>query len=162
MPGNSFPFAVRVGCQNDFAGFLGLVDYVGDNDFLLRNYLIVRNETAFDIDGVLADFAPVPYQALPYRSILVASNNDPYCPVRTAGAYARAWGSEFVRLQDAGQTDWDDGQPIANILRGQTVTSAALPSHQNCACPLARRSSMASMGQNAGLLACASRARHAA
>jgi len=47
----------------------------------------------------LADFAPVPYQRLPYRSTLVASSNDPYCPVRLAGAYARAWGSDFVRLE---------------------------------------------------------------
>ena len=29
----------------------------------------------------LADFAPVPYQLLPYRSVLVASSNDPYCPI---------------------------------------------------------------------------------
>lgn len=59
--------------------------------------------------GVLADFAPVPYQALPYRSIIVASSNDPYCPVRTAGAYARAWGSEFVRLQNAGHINLEAG-----------------------------------------------------
>lgn len=59
--------------------------------------------------SVLADFAPVPYQPLPYRSILVASNNDPYCPVRTAGAYARAWGSEFVRLQNAGHINLESG-----------------------------------------------------
>ena len=52
--------------------------------------------------GVLADFAPVPYQPLPYRSIVVASSNDPFCPVRTAGAFARSWGSELVRLQNAG------------------------------------------------------------
>ena len=50
----------------------------------------------------LADFAPVPHQRLPFRSTLVASSNDPYCPVRLAGAYARAWGSEFVRLENAG------------------------------------------------------------
>ena len=42
--------------------------------------------------GILADFAPVPYLALPYRSIIVASSNDPYCPVRTAGAYVLAPG----------------------------------------------------------------------
>ena len=59
--------------------------------------------------GVLADFAPVPYQTLPYRSIVVASGNDPYCPVRTAGAYARAWGREFVRLQNAGHTNIESG-----------------------------------------------------
>lgn len=59
--------------------------------------------------GVLADFAPVPYQALPYRSIIVASSNDPYCPVRTSGAYARAWGSAFVRLQNAGHINIESG-----------------------------------------------------
>ena len=59
--------------------------------------------------GILADFAPVPYQRLPCRSVLVASSNDPFCPVRTAGAYARAWGSEFVRLQDAGHINVEAG-----------------------------------------------------
>lgn len=59
--------------------------------------------------AVLSDFAPVPYAPLPYRSILVASSNDPYCPVRLAGAYARAWGSEFVRLQNAGHINVESG-----------------------------------------------------
>jgi uncharacterized protein len=59
--------------------------------------------------AVLSDFAPAPYQKLPYRSVLVASSNDPYCPVRLAGAYARAWGSEFVRLQDAGHINIESG-----------------------------------------------------
>ncbi|MDA8451789.1 alpha/beta hydrolase [Acidovorax sp. NCPPB 3859] len=59
--------------------------------------------------AVLSDFAPVPYAPLPYRSILVASSNDPYCPIRLAGAYARAWGSEFVRLQQAGHINVDSG-----------------------------------------------------
>lgn len=57
----------------------------------------------------LADFSPVPYQTLPYRSVLVASTNDPYCPVRLAGAYARAWGSEFVRLPNAGHINIESG-----------------------------------------------------
>ena len=30
--------------------------------------------------AVLSDFAPAPSTALPYRSIVVASSNDPYCP----------------------------------------------------------------------------------
>jgi len=40
---------------------------------------------------------------------VVASSNDPYCPVRTAGAYARSWGSEFVRLPNAGHINIDSG-----------------------------------------------------
>lgn len=59
--------------------------------------------------GVLADFAPVPYQPLSYRSVVVASSNDPYCPIRTAGAYARSWGSELVRLQNAGHINAESG-----------------------------------------------------
>ena len=59
--------------------------------------------------GVLADFAPVPFDKLPYPSLVVASSDDPYCPVRTAGAYARAWGSDFVRLQSAGHINVESG-----------------------------------------------------
>ncbi|KQR55395.1 alpha/beta hydrolase [Acidovorax sp. Leaf160] len=83
--------------------------------------------------AVLSDFAPVPYAALPYRSILVASSNDPYCPVRLAGAYARAWGSEFVRLQNAGHInvesghgDWPLGWALLQSLAGEAQDAALL------------------------------------
>lgn len=59
--------------------------------------------------GQLADFAPVPYQALPYHSMVVASDNDPFCPVRLATAYARAWGSDLVKLVSAGHINVDSG-----------------------------------------------------
>ena len=80
--------------------------------------------------GVLADFAPVPYQPLPFRSVLVASDNDPYCPVRLAGAYARAWGSDFVRLPHAGHIniesghgDWPLGLALLRSLVPATVAA---------------------------------------
>ena len=79
--------------------------------------------------AVLSDFAPVPYAALPYRSILVASSNDPYCLIRLAGAYARAWGSEFVRLQNAGHINVDSGHgewPLGWALL-QSLTEVELP-----------------------------------
>ena len=79
--------------------------------------------------AVLSDFAPVPYAALPYRSILVASSNDPYCPILLAGAYARAWGSEFVRLQNAGHINVDSGHgewPLGRALL-QSLTEVELP-----------------------------------
>lgn len=90
--------------------------------------------------GVLADFAPAPCQPLPYRSVLVASSNDPYCPIRTAGAYARAWGSEFVRLQNAGHINteagfgaWPLGLALLQSLAGNNspdsfIASSSLPS----------------------------------
>ena len=79
--------------------------------------------------AVLSDFAPVPYAALPYRSILVARSNDPYCPIRLAGAYARAWGSEFVRLQNAGHINVDSGHgewPLGRALL-QSLTEVEWP-----------------------------------
>ena len=51
----------------------------------------------------------MPARKLPYRSVMVASSNDPYCPVRLAGAYARAWGSEFVRIQNRGRINIESG-----------------------------------------------------
>lgn len=41
--------------------------------------------------------------------LILLAPADPYCPVRTAGAYARAWGSQFVRLQDAGHINIEAG-----------------------------------------------------
>jgi predicted alpha/beta hydrolase family esterase len=79
--------------------------------------------------AVLSSFAPVPSAALPYRSVLVASSNDPFCPVRLAGAYARAWGSEFVRMQNAGHINIDSGHgewPLGLALL-QSLTDEAAP-----------------------------------
>ncbi|MEJ8809542.1 alpha/beta hydrolase [Variovorax ureilyticus] len=79
--------------------------------------------------AVLSDFAPVPYAKLPYRSIVVASSNDPYCPVRLAGAYARAWGSEFVRMQNAGHINIESGHgdwPLGLALL-QSLTDEPFP-----------------------------------
>ncbi len=81
--------------------------------------------------AVLNDFAPVPYAPLAYRSILVASSNDPFCPIRLAGAYARAWGSEFVRIQGAGHInvesghgEWPLGLALLQSLAGDAASSS--------------------------------------
>lgn len=58
--------------------------------------------------AILSDFAPLPCQKLSYRSVLVGSN-DRYCPVRLAGAYARAWGSEFVQVPHGGHINVESG-----------------------------------------------------
>lgn len=84
--------------------------------------------------GVLVDFAPVPYQPLLFPSIVVASSNDPFCPVRLAGAYARAWGSEFVRLNAAGHINvasghgnWPLGWALLHALGESGTGCSGLP-----------------------------------
>ena len=97
----------------------------------------------------LVDFAPVPYHKLPYRSVVVASSNDPYCPVRTAGAYARSWGSEFVRLQNAGHIniesgfgDWPLGLALLQSLVGEPLALQASAQ----AAPVSSSSSVSALG----------------
>ncbi|MDP3828910.1 MAG: alpha/beta hydrolase, partial [Polaromonas sp.] len=85
--------------------------------------------------SILRDFAPVPARKLPYRSVMVASSNDPYCPVRLAGAYARAWGSEFVRIQggghiniESGHGEWPLGAALLQSLAGDVDVASRLHS----------------------------------
>ncbi len=92
--------------------------------------------------AVLNDFAPTPSQALPYRSIVVASRDDPYCSIRLAGAYARGWGSEFVSLQNAGHIniasghgEWPLGLALLHALV-EEVTAAPLAAAYSCAAPV--------------------------
>lgn len=87
--------------------------------------------------GALVDFAPVPNRVLPYRSIVVASTNDPYCPARRAAAYAKAWGSEFVRVPNAGHINIESGHGewplglalLQSLLIDAQDTPAALASY---------------------------------
>ena len=41
--------------------------------------------------AVSSDFAPVPCERLPYRHVVIAGSNAPFCRPRLAAAYARAW-----------------------------------------------------------------------
>lgn len=84
--------------------------------------------------GILQDFAPVPYARLPYRSIVVAGDNDPFCPARLTAAYARAWGSDYVRLTDAGHINVESGHgpwPLGLALLSSLIDQAAPPSFSN-------------------------------
>ena len=61
------------------------------------------------VPGYNLDFNPIPMVALPFPSLLVASQNDPYCEINRAASFADAWGSEFVDAGDAGHINVDSG-----------------------------------------------------
>jgi hypothetical protein len=46
----------------------------------------------------LYSFAPIPSARLPFRSLLIASENDPYASIDAAAGFARKWGSEFINV----------------------------------------------------------------
>ncbi|HUF07637.1 MAG TPA: alpha/beta hydrolase [Candidatus Binatia bacterium] len=54
------------------------------------------------LPGAIRGFAPMPSARLPFRSVLVASRNDPWMRGERAVAMAEAWGSVLV---DAGEVE---------------------------------------------------------
>jgi predicted alpha/beta hydrolase family esterase len=73
-------------------------------------------------DG-LRGFAPMPCTALPFRSVVVASTDDPYMSVARARAFADDWGAEFIEAGalghinvDAGFGPWPDGERMLRRL----------------------------------------------
>ena len=55
------------------------------------------------------NFGPVPLVTLPFRSIVVASTDDPFVTPARAAAFARAWGSRLVTVERAGHLNADAG-----------------------------------------------------
>lgn len=57
----------------------------------------------------LASFIPVPPGKLPFPSVLVASENDPYVTAEAAASMADGWGSQLVSAGVAGHINVDSG-----------------------------------------------------
>lgn len=90
----------------------------------------------FPLDERLSQFAPTPTEQLPFRSILVASRNDPYMGIHTARRLARTWGSAFADAGEVGHInaesklgDWPFGQVLLGQLLGSR-NDVAKPNRQ--------------------------------
>jgi uncharacterized protein len=69
------------------------------------------------------NFSPVPLGRLPFPSIVVASDDDPFVSPERVAAFARAWGSRLVTLPgaghinaDAGFGPWPEGRRLLSML----------------------------------------------
>ncbi len=60
-----------------------------------------------ELGGALYSWRPVATLRLPFRSVLVASRNDPYCTYHRAAGFAQAWGSQCIDHGDAGHINAD-------------------------------------------------------
>ena len=54
-------------------------------------------------------FAPVPMEKLPFPTVVVASNDDPFVTIERAREIAAAWGSRLVEIGAAGHVNGDAG-----------------------------------------------------
>ena len=73
-------------------------------------------------------FHPVPMRRLPFPSIVVASDDDPYVSLQRAREYAIAWGSTLVVLEKAGHINvasghgpWPEGLALLDTLRPPAI-----------------------------------------
>ncbi|AHV92377.1 RBBP9/YdeN family alpha/beta hydrolase [Bordetella holmesii] len=83
----------------------------------------------------LRDFAPIPQQPLPFQSVVVASDNDPYCSLSRARHFAQDWGSRFVVVPQAGHLNadsglgqWPQGLKLLGALRRRAAWRVSPPS----------------------------------
>jgi uncharacterized protein len=71
----------------------------------------------------IGGFAPMPSALLPFRSIVVASSDDPHMTLERARTVADDWGAEFIEAGalghinvDAGFGPWPDGERLLRRL----------------------------------------------
>lgn len=69
------------------------------------------------------NFAPIPLHSLPFPSIVVGSENDPYMTLERAQELAKNWGSDFINIGKKGHINsemnlglWSEGQDILKLL----------------------------------------------
>ena len=72
-----------------------------------------------DLREQLPGWSPIVLQKLPFASIVVGSQNDPFCSADKSQGLARDWGAEWVDLGPAGHInadthlgDWPVGQAL--------------------------------------------------
>jgi predicted alpha/beta hydrolase family esterase len=68
-------------------------------------------------------FAPIPKEKIKFKTIVVASTDDPWVSLDRAEFFAKNWGSEFINIGNAGHinvssghTQWEEGLGILKTL----------------------------------------------
>jgi predicted alpha/beta hydrolase family esterase len=76
-----------------------------------------------DLRQMLPSWAPAPLRRLPFRSVVFASSNDPFCTLDRARRFAHAWGAEFVEAGPRGHLnaesdlgDWPEAHVVLQDL----------------------------------------------
>jgi len=73
----------------------------------------------FDTKG----FSPIPLNALPFKSLVVASSNDEYVSIERAKEFAEAWGGKLIIVGEKGHLnpgsgygEWNEGLELLKQL----------------------------------------------
>ena len=85
-----------------------------------------------ELRPLLPSWSPIERRALPFKSVLVASRDDPNCSFVRVQALAKDWGAELIDLgnaghinADAGLGDWPRGHELLRQLQQTTNQNGA-------------------------------------
>lgn len=70
-----------------------------------------------DFPEQVTGFAPMPRRRLPFKAIVAASSDDPWCPLEIAHGWANDWGASFHDIGPRGHINGDSG--LGEWLQGQ-------------------------------------------
>ena len=62
-----------------------------------------------ELRAVLKSWSPIVRKPLPFQSILLGSEDDPYCDFVRAQSFAQSWGSQFVNYGACGHINAESG-----------------------------------------------------
>jgi predicted alpha/beta hydrolase family esterase len=65
-----------------------------------------------DFPEFVSGFAPIPRSPLPFRTIVAASSDDPWCTLSRAKSWATAWGAQFHDIGPRGHINSESGLDI--------------------------------------------------
>lgn len=76
-----------------------------------------------DFPKEISDFSPMPIGKLNFKSIVVASEDDPYVSMGRSEYFAKCWGAQLVNIgrrghinSASGLGEWEQGQDLLNQL----------------------------------------------
>jgi predicted alpha/beta hydrolase family esterase len=96
----------------------------GANGPVAAAFLVAPPDVAADtIPAGPTGFSPCPLRRLPFKSLVVASTNDPFATLERAKLFAASWGSELIILESAGHINaasgygpWPEGERLLERL----------------------------------------------
>jgi len=99
-------------------GCSAIAHWAGKYNKTIKGALLVApsDPEALAYDFPVTGFAPLPLEKLNFKSIVVASSNDPWVSLERAAFFAECWGSLFINIGHAGHInaasghgDWQEG-----------------------------------------------------
>jgi predicted alpha/beta hydrolase family esterase len=76
-----------------------------------------------DLRELIPGWAPIVRQALPFRALVIAANDDPYCAAERSREMALDWGARYIDAGrgghlngESGLGDWPRGRQLLNDL----------------------------------------------